>query len=67
MARMQKTIRIFKSHAEAEAADIEYYRSLTPQERLEILCELVARYDEGFDESERRLQRVGRITSLEEC
>jgi len=67
MARMKKTIRIFKSHAEAEAADIEYYRSLTPQERLEILCELVADYDAGFDESKRRLQRVYRITSLEEC
>ena len=62
MARMEKTIRIFNSHAEAEAADIEYYRSLTPQQRLEILCQLVADFEAGFSETERRLQRVYRVT-----
>lgn len=61
MKRMEKTIRIFKSHAEAEAADIEYYRSLTPQERLKILCELVARYEGADYGAPGRLERVYRV------
>src|SRR5687767_12091862 len=31
---MQKVARIFRSHAEAEKADREFYRSLTPSQRL---------------------------------
>lgn len=59
---MEKVVRVFKSFEEAEAADRAYYRSLTPEQRLEILFELITP-DEGCDEApEERLQRVYRIT-----
>ena len=38
---MEKAARIFHSLAEAGKADDEYYRSLTPEQRLEILFDLV--------------------------
>jgi hypothetical protein len=49
IGKMEKRFRRFKSHAEADAADKTYYHSLTPQQRLNILLELIAR---GTDESE---------------
>jgi len=58
---MERTIRKFRSFAEAERADREYYRSLTPQQRLDILLELVATYTEGLDEAERGFKRVCRV------
>jgi hypothetical protein len=57
-------VRLFHSFAEAEAADREYYRSLTPQERLDILLEMVARHRESLGEAGERLERVCRITQL---
>lgn len=41
---MEKVVRIFKSFEESDHADREYYRSLSPQQRLEILCELNRRW-----------------------
>lgn len=58
---MNKTVRTFNSHAEADAADREYYRGLTPLERLEVLFALVDRQLKEYDEASRRLQRVYRI------
>ena len=60
---MEPVIRKFDSHAQAEAADRDFYRSLTPEQRLEILFELVARYREEHGCSE-RLERVYRIVEL---
>ena len=37
---MERVIRIFKTHEEAAEADREFYRSLTPEQRLEILFQL---------------------------
>ena len=37
---MEKAARIFHSFAEADKAEGEYYRSLTPEQRLEILFDL---------------------------
>lgn len=34
----QPRVQKFRSFGEAEAADDAYYASLTPQERMEILC-----------------------------
>jgi hypothetical protein len=56
-------MRRFDSHAEADAADRVYYRSLTPQQRLEILFDLVRLYREEHGCSE-RLERVYRIVEL---
>jgi uncharacterized protein YdeI (YjbR/CyaY-like superfamily) len=61
---MEKAARIFHSFAEAGQADDEYYRSLTPQQRLEILFELVK--SRQPDEAEQRLERVCRVIKLQE-
>lgn len=63
---MEKVIQKFESHAEADRANRRYYHSLEPQERLEILLELVARYRESLGEAGREFQRVHRITTLAE-
>jgi hypothetical protein len=55
---MERTIQVFKSHAEAEAADHAFYASLTPEQRMEILFELIRR---GSDDPEQRLERVCRV------
>jgi hypothetical protein len=59
---MELVARKFRSFAEQEAADREYYRSLTPAERLKIWLQL-CRFD-LLDESHQRLQRVYRTAPL---
>lgn len=62
---MEKVVRKFKSHAESDQADREYYMSLTPGQRMDIMLELIARYKESFgDEARQGLKRVYRITKL---
>ena len=61
---MEKGLRIFHTFAEAERADREYYRALTPEQRLEILFELVAAQQPHG--TEQRLERVCRIIKLQE-
>jgi uncharacterized protein YdeI (YjbR/CyaY-like superfamily) len=61
---VEKTARIFHSFAEADKAEGEYYRSLTPEQRLEILFDLVK--SQQPDEPEQRLERVCRIIKLQE-
>ena len=53
-----REVKKFSSFAEAEESDRQFYRGLTPDERLQILFELVRR---GQDEAEPRLERVCRI------
>jgi hypothetical protein len=52
---MQGVVAKFRSFEEAEKADREFYRNLTPQERLEILLELLNHAPE------QRLERVYRV------
>lgn len=54
---MEKQVRIFASHAEADAADRAYIRSLTPEQRMEMLLDLVR---EGTDEASEGFTRVYR-------
>ena len=61
---MEKVAAKFCSHEDAEEADMKYYRSLTPQQRLEILFELVASVQSN--ETEQGFTRVYRITKLHE-
>jgi uncharacterized protein YdeI (YjbR/CyaY-like superfamily) len=61
---MEKAVRIFHSFAEAEQAEREYYGSLTPEQRLEIVFELVATQQPNG--TEQRLERVCRIIKLQE-
>jgi len=55
---------MFNSFAEAERADDEYYASLTPEERLDILLEMIARHQDSENETAKRFERVSRIVEL---
>ena len=61
---MERTVAKFSSHEEADRAEWEYYRWLSPGERLRILLELSRRFREGGDASSERLERVYRIAEL---
>jgi hypothetical protein len=58
---VEKVVRVFRSKAEAEEADREYYRSLTPKERVDVVIELVKR--SGPDAE--RFDRVCRVVPRE--
>ena len=60
---MEKAVRIFGSHQEADEADREYFRNLTPQQRLNIFLEVLWR-GRNRDEAAERLERVYRIVEL---
>ena len=55
---VQKTVRKFKSFAEGEKTDRDFYKKLSPQERLNILLKL------SEHEPERRLEKVYRVIKL---
>lgn len=59
-------MRKFRSLAESDDAEQEYYLTLTPEQRLDILLELVARYRDGLDEAAKGFKRVSRVTQLHE-
>jgi hypothetical protein len=63
---MEKMVRKFSSFEEAEKADREYYRSLTPEERVAICIELSRRLGTEGDEASERLERVCRVVRLGE-
>lgn len=54
---------LFSSHEAAAKADTEYYKSLTGEERLQILLELVEQYG---GRAEYPFERVYRLTTLKE-
>ena len=59
---MEKVIKVFKTHEDAEKADREFYKSLSCQERLDILLTLIARYQRALpDETGTGLKRVYRV------
>jgi hypothetical protein len=61
---VEKVAHIYHSFAEADEADGEFYRSLTPEQRLEILFDFVkSQQPEGVEQS---LERVCRIIKLHE-
>lgn len=55
---MEKTVTKFRTFEAAEKADRDFYRKLTPQERLEILLQLINHAPE------QRLERVYRVTKF---
>ncbi len=61
---MERHVAKFSSFEEADRADKEYYRSLTPQERIQILLELNRRWP-GWAEGQ-RMARVCKIVTLDE-
>jgi hypothetical protein len=61
MAAMERTIRVFESIEEAEEADKDFYRSLSPAQRVEILLILRDQYTPYDDELTKGFERVYRI------
>ncbi len=61
---MQPVVAKFRTFQEAEAANREYYRRLSPAERLEILFQLRAIAQKESDASSEGLARVYRIAQL---
>lgn len=65
MGTMERVIAIYRSFEEADRADREYYRRLTPAQRLEILFELNERVDwSNYDESQEESPSGYRIIRL---
>jgi hypothetical protein len=63
---LEHVAQVFHSFADADRADEEYYASLTPQERVDILLELIERYRSSFGQAADRFERVSRVTELAE-
>ena len=61
---MKPVLQRFDSFAEAENAERAHYASLTPQERLDLLLELMARWRESLDEAAEGFERIYRVTEL---
>lgn len=63
---MEKVIQIFNSHEEAEQADIAFYKSLTGEQRLQILFTLVAQYSSWSRGAAKGFERVCRVIERDE-
>lgn len=63
---MERVARVFDTPEAADRADDAYYASLTPEARVDLLLELVARYRESLGEADQRLARVCRVVDLEQ-
>ena len=61
---MDRSVAKFSSHQEAERANLEYYRSLRAEQRLDILLELIESSRKEGDAAAERFERVYRITKL---
>ena len=55
--------RTFDSFEEADQASFEYYRSLSPNERIEVGLQMM----QGLREAYPRLERIYRTAELGEC
>lgn len=64
MRASEKKVAIYGSHAESDQADRAFYRSLSPQERLDLLLTLIARHAEPTGEAVEGFARVYRIVEL---
>lgn len=65
---MENTVRVFKTPAEAEEADRQFYRSLTGDERVQMALEIIwGPYGDNPPKMERimRKVRVGQIEALD--
>jgi len=63
---IQKVVQRFSSFAESDRATRRYYAGLSPQERLDLLLELVFTEWNDDDEAAQGLQRVYRVVKLGE-
>lgn len=63
---MDPVIAKFRTHAEADEATLDYYRSLTPEQRLAIVFELRRRVHPDDDDADARMALVYRVSRLQE-
>ena len=61
---MDRVVRVFRNFEDADEADDQFYAELTPQERLDILLELIERHRSALGQAASRLERVHRIVEL---
>jgi hypothetical protein len=62
---VEKILRVARSFEECDRVEKDYYRGLTPQQRLEILFELNSRWPApGNHEDPGRLKRVCKVIKL---
>jgi hypothetical protein len=64
MGPVEITVRRFENFEDADAADVEEDLRMTPEQRIAVVLELRERVYPGA--SEQRLERVCRITQLEQ-
>jgi len=62
MEEMEKIVRKFRSHAEADAAEVEQDMRLTPEQRIQILLDL--QHWNNPHAATQRFERIYRITQL---
>lgn len=55
---MERVAQVFDSFEEADLADDRFYARLTPQERLDLLLELIERHRGTLGESAERVHRI---------
>jgi hypothetical protein len=63
---MERVARTFGSFADADAADLAYYAAMSPQQRVDLLLDLIAAYQESVGEAAQGLARVCRVAHLTE-
>jgi hypothetical protein len=61
---MEKTFQVFDNFADADRADDAYYASLSSQERVDLLLQIIAQYRNWLGEAAKRFERVYRVTEL---
>ncbi len=61
MNLMERSVRVFDDPSEAELEDLTYWRRRTPQERIDLLRELLAIW---IPQHERRLKRSFEIVEV---
>jgi hypothetical protein len=62
---MEPVVRVFRSHQQADEADREFYASLTPEQRVDIVLQLQNMLRDPNDPASERLAPVYRIVPLE--
>jgi hypothetical protein len=61
---MEREVRVFGDFESADESDRREHTALTPQQRVDLLLELVARYRESLGEAAEGLERVYRVVDL---
>ena len=64
MVLRKAELRILSSFRQAKDADRAFYASLSPQERMDLVLDIVARHRESMGEAPESFERVYRVIEL---